>query len=109
MPAIMAIDETHCVSFHLCERAALLHLHWISSKDQPQLRFVNEESRYLIAAQAGMVVGANADIAGRSGFSCGSALVTRSAAILQAAAESVFAMRGTLCARACPTSGRRGG
>jgi arginyl-tRNA synthetase len=47
--------EPHRVAFYLHELAALFHSHWNRGKDQPQLRFVNEEGRDLSSARLALV------------------------------------------------------
>jgi arginyl-tRNA synthetase len=47
--------EPHRVAFYLHELASSLHSHWNRGKDQPQLRFVNEESRDLTSARLALV------------------------------------------------------
>jgi arginyl-tRNA synthetase len=47
--------EPHRVAFYLHDLAALFHSHWNRGKDQPQLRFVNEEERDLSSARLALV------------------------------------------------------
>jgi arginyl-tRNA synthetase len=47
--------EPHRIAFYLHELASQLHAHWTRGKDQPQLRFVNEEHRDLSIARLGLV------------------------------------------------------
>ena len=47
--------EPHRVAFYLHDLAALFHSHWNRGKDQPQLRFVNEEGRDLSSARLALV------------------------------------------------------
>jgi arginyl-tRNA synthetase len=53
--AAAAAHEPHRVAFYLHELASFLHSHWTRGKDQPQLRFVNENSRDLTLARIGLV------------------------------------------------------
>lgn len=53
--AAAAAHEPHRVAFYLHELASALHSHWNRGKDQPQLRFVNEEKRDLTRARVAMV------------------------------------------------------
>ncbi len=47
--------EPHRLAFYLHDLASLFHSHWTRGKDQPQLRFVNEESRETTYARLAMV------------------------------------------------------
>ncbi|QAY96302.1 arginine--tRNA ligase [Methylovirgula ligni] len=47
--------EPHRVAFYLHDLASGLHAHWTRGKDQPQLRFVNEEHRDLSIARLALV------------------------------------------------------
>jgi arginyl-tRNA synthetase len=47
--------EPHRLAFYLHDLASTFHSHWTRGKDQPQLRFVNEESRELTCARLAMV------------------------------------------------------
>jgi arginyl-tRNA synthetase len=47
--------EPHRIAFYLHELASQLHAHWTRGKDQPQLRFVNEEQRDLSIARSALV------------------------------------------------------
>jgi len=47
--------EPHRVAFYLHDLASNLHSHWTRGKDQPQLRFVNEERRALTTARLALV------------------------------------------------------
>jgi arginyl-tRNA synthetase len=49
------VHEPHRIAFYLHELASQLHAHWTRGKDQPQLRFVNEEQRDLSIARLGLV------------------------------------------------------
>ena len=49
--------EPHRLSFYLHELASLFHSHWNRGKDQPQLRFVNQDSRDLSCARLALVSG----------------------------------------------------
>ncbi len=53
--AASAAHEPHRVAFYLHDLASYLHSHWTRGKDQPQLRFVNEDSRDLTVARIGLV------------------------------------------------------
>ncbi|HTJ02824.1 MAG TPA: arginine--tRNA ligase, partial [Methylovirgula sp.] len=53
--AAAAAHEPHRVAFYLHDLASSLHSHWTRGKDQPQLRFVNEDSRDLTVARIGLV------------------------------------------------------
>ena len=53
--AAAAAHEPHRVAFYLHDLASDLHSHWTHGKDQPQLRFVNEESRDLTIARLALV------------------------------------------------------
>lgn len=52
----VAAHEPHRVAFYLHDLAALFHSHWNKGKDQPQLRFVNQEQRDLTCARLMLVV-----------------------------------------------------
>jgi arginyl-tRNA synthetase len=52
-----AAHEPHRLAFYLHELAALFHSHWNRGKDQPQLRFVNQDRRDLTCARLGLVTG----------------------------------------------------
>jgi arginyl-tRNA synthetase len=54
--AAAAAHEPHRVAFYLHELASNLHSHWNRGKDQPQLRFVNEERRDLTCARLALVI-----------------------------------------------------
>ncbi|MGP8232131.1 MAG: arginine--tRNA ligase [Methylovirgula sp.] len=47
--------EPHRIAFYLHDLASELHGHWTRGKDQPQLRFVNEEHRDLSIARLALV------------------------------------------------------
>lgn len=47
--------EPHRLAFYLYELASTFHAHWTKGKDQPQLRFVNEESRETTCVRLAMV------------------------------------------------------
>jgi arginyl-tRNA synthetase len=47
--------EPHRIAFYLHELASQFHAHWTRGKDQPQLRFVNEEQRDLSVARLALV------------------------------------------------------
>jgi arginyl-tRNA synthetase len=53
--AAAAAHEPHRVAFYLHELASNLHAHQTRGKDQPQLRFVNEERRDLTCARLALV------------------------------------------------------
>ncbi len=53
--AAAAAHEPHRVAFYLHELASFLHSHWTRGKDQPQLRFVNEDNRDLTVARLALV------------------------------------------------------
>jgi arginyl-tRNA synthetase len=53
--AAAAAHEPHRIAFYVHELASALHSHWNRGKDQPQLRFVNEEKRDLTRARVAMV------------------------------------------------------
>ncbi len=48
--------EPHRVAFYLHDLASELHGHWTRGKDQPQLRFVNEDYRDLSIARLALVL-----------------------------------------------------
>jgi arginyl-tRNA synthetase len=54
--AAAAAHEPHRIAFYLHELASLFHSHWNRGKDQPQLRFVNEERRDLSCARLALVL-----------------------------------------------------
>jgi arginyl-tRNA synthetase len=51
------VHEPHRIAFYLHDLASELHGHWTHGKDQPQLRFVNEEHRDLSVARLALVSG----------------------------------------------------
>ncbi len=53
--AASSTHEPHRIAFYLHELASSLHAHWNRGKDQPQLRFVNEERRDLTSARLALV------------------------------------------------------
>ena len=53
--AAAGAHEPHRVAFYLHELASNLHAHWTRGKEQPQLRFVNEERRDLTSARLALV------------------------------------------------------
>ena len=55
LDAAAAAHEPHRLAFHLYELAGAVHAQWNRGKDQPQLRFVNEEERDLTEARLGLV------------------------------------------------------
>ncbi len=52
-----AAHEPHRLAFYLHELASFFHSHWNRGKDQPQLRFVNQDSRDLTCARLALVSG----------------------------------------------------
>ena len=50
-----AAHEPHRLAFYLHDLASQFHGHWTRGKDQPQLRFVNEERRDLTLARVALV------------------------------------------------------
>ncbi len=50
-----AAHEPHRIAFYLHELASLFHSHWTRGKDQPQLRFVNEDRSDLTFARLALV------------------------------------------------------
>ena len=53
--AAAAAHEPHRIAFFVHELASSFHSHWNRGKDQPQLRFVNEEKRDLTSARLALV------------------------------------------------------
>jgi arginyl-tRNA synthetase len=53
--AAAGAHEPHRVAFYLHDLASDLHFHWTHGKDQPQLRFVNEERRDLTVARLALM------------------------------------------------------
>jgi arginyl-tRNA synthetase len=53
--AAATAHEPHRIAFFLHDLASDLHSHWTHGKDQPQLRFVNEERRDLTIARLALV------------------------------------------------------
>ena len=53
--AAAAAHEPHRIAFYLHELASAFHSHWNRGKDQPGLRFVNEENRELTRARLALV------------------------------------------------------
>ena len=47
--------EPHRVAFYLYDLATSFHAHWTRGKDQPQLRFVNEERREMTCVRLALV------------------------------------------------------
>jgi arginyl-tRNA synthetase len=47
--------EPHRLAFYLHDLASTLHAHWTRGKEQPQLRFLNEEMPNLTVARLGLV------------------------------------------------------
>jgi arginyl-tRNA synthetase len=58
-----AAHEPHRLAFYLHELASFFHSHWNRGKDQPQLRFVNQDSRDLTCARLALVTGLMAVLA----------------------------------------------
>ncbi|WP_298422464.1 arginine--tRNA ligase [Rhodoblastus sp.] len=52
-----AAHEPHRLAFYLHDLASLFHSHWNRGKDQPQLRFVNQDRRDLTCARLALVTG----------------------------------------------------
>jgi arginyl-tRNA synthetase len=50
-----AAHEPHRIAFYLHDLASLFHSHWTRGKDQPQLRFVNEDRSNLTFARLALV------------------------------------------------------
>ena len=53
--AAAAAHEPHRIAFYLHDLASLFHSHWTRGKDQPQLRFVNEDTSNLTFARLALV------------------------------------------------------
>ncbi len=53
--AAAAAHEPHRIAFYLHDLASSLHSHWTRGKDQPQLRFLNEEQPDLTLARLALV------------------------------------------------------
>jgi arginyl-tRNA synthetase len=53
--AAAAVHEPHRIAFYLHDLASLFHSHWTRGKDQPQLRFVNEDRSNLTFARLALV------------------------------------------------------
>ena len=53
--AAATAHEPHRIAFYLYELAGAVHSQWNRGKDQPQLRFVNEDERVLSQARLGLV------------------------------------------------------
>lgn len=58
-----AAHEPHRLAFYLHDLASLFHAHWNRGKDQPQLRFVNQDRRELTCARLALVTGLMAILA----------------------------------------------
>jgi arginyl-tRNA synthetase len=54
--AAAVAHEPHRLAFYLHELASLFHSHWNKGKDQPQLRFINQERGDLSSARVALVV-----------------------------------------------------
>jgi arginyl-tRNA synthetase len=57
LQAAAAAHEPHRIAFYLHDLASQFHSHWTRGKDQPQLRFVNEERANLTHARLALVTG----------------------------------------------------
>jgi arginyl-tRNA synthetase len=57
--AAATAHEPHRIAFFLHELASNLHAHWTRGKDQPQLRFVNEDRPDLTCARLALVMAVN--------------------------------------------------
>ena len=55
--------EPHRIAFYLHDLASAFHSHWNRGKDQPHLRFINEERRDLTTARLALVVSLTAVLA----------------------------------------------
>jgi len=55
--AAASAHEPHRLAFYLHDLASLFHSHWNRGKDQPQLRFVNQDLRELSCARLALVTG----------------------------------------------------
>jgi arginyl-tRNA synthetase len=53
--AAASAHEPHRLAFYLHDLASTLHAHWTRGKDQPQLRFLNEELPKLTIARLGLI------------------------------------------------------
>jgi arginyl-tRNA synthetase len=53
--AAASAHEPHRIAFFLHDLASDLHSHWTRGKDQPQLRFVNEDNRNLTIARLALM------------------------------------------------------
>ncbi|SFK27771.1 arginine--tRNA ligase [Methylocapsa palsarum] len=60
--------EPHRLAFYLYELASTLHSQWTRGKDQPQLRFLNEDKPSLTMARLALVEGAAAILASGLGI-----------------------------------------
>lgn len=54
--AAASAHEPHRLAFYLHELASLFHSHWNKGKDQPQLRFINQERGDLSSARVALVI-----------------------------------------------------
>ena len=54
--AAAVAHEPHRIAFYLHDLASAFHTHWNRGKDEPQLRFINQDRRDLTAARVGLVV-----------------------------------------------------
>ncbi|MDB5648822.1 MAG: arginine--tRNA ligase, partial [Hyphomicrobiales bacterium] len=54
--AAAAVHEPHRIAFYLHDLASSFHSHWNRGKDQPELRFVNEERRDSTSARLALVL-----------------------------------------------------
>ena len=53
--AAAAAHEPHRIAFYLHDLASAFHTHWNRGKDEPALRFVNQDRRDLSTARVGLV------------------------------------------------------
>ena len=51
-----AVHEPHRIAFYLHDLASSFHAHWNRGKDNPRLRFINEDQRSLSQARAALVL-----------------------------------------------------
>ena len=66
--AASSTHEPHRVAFYLHDLASSFHAHWNRGKEQPQLRFINEERRDLTGARLALVVSLTAVLASGLGI-----------------------------------------
>ena len=48
-------DEPHRIAFYLYEVASQFHQHWNKGKEDPSLRFVNQENEKLTVARLALI------------------------------------------------------